>query len=152
MPHTHVILALLPNDAIDDEHMTLVYAGQTDQLVSAPLETMQEVCRRLATIFAPFPAWVTGMDAFGADSDVPVATIDSAQIHQLRACVEHFHNSQYGLRPHITALPGRPPRAPGSTFMFDRLALWYGDHREEFRLGTNYPLHGIGQRPLNSMV
>jgi hypothetical protein len=141
--HTGVIIALLPSDGIEDEHMTLVYAGDTDKLVSAPVSVMREACNRLSTIFMTFPAWVTGHDVFGDDEPVQVATIDAAQIWQLRHCVEMFHNSQFGLRPHITAVPGHALRPIGSTVWIDRVALWYGDHREEFRLGQNRPLYSM---------
>lgn len=141
--HTGVIIALLPSDGIDDEHMTLVYAGETDKLVSAPVSVMNEACSRMATLIQPFPAYVTGHDIFGDDEPVEVATIDSPMIWTMRHCVEHFHNSQFGLRPHITKMPGHPLRAPGSVLWMNRVALWYGEHREEFRLGMNRPLYSM---------
>lgn len=142
-PHTGVIIALLPSDGVGEEHMTLVYAGETDKLVSAPFSMMRETCNRLSTIFQPFPTWVTGHEIFGDDEQVEVATIDSPMIWSLRHCVEMFHNSKHGLRPHITAVPGHSLRAVGSAVWMDRIALWYGEQREEFRLGQNTPLYSM---------
>lgn len=141
--HTGVIIALLPSDGVDDEHMTLVYAGDTDRLVSAPVNVMHETCNRLSAIFQPFPAWVTGHEVFGDDEPVEVATIDSPMIWTMRHCVEAFHNSQFGLRPHITAVGSNQLRPVGSTLWIDRIALWYGEHRVEFRLGQNRPLYSM---------
>lgn len=137
--HTGVIIALLPSDSTGEEHMSLVYAGDTNTHVSAPVNVMDETCSRLALIFQPFPAYVTGHEKFGDDA-VEVATIDSPMIWALRHCVEHFQNSQYGLRPHITAV-GNQLRPVGAQLWIDRIACWYGEHRAEYRLGLNRPLY-----------
>jgi hypothetical protein len=140
--HSGVIIALLPSDAIEDEHMTLVYCGDIERLVTAPVSVMQETCSRLSMIFQPFSAYVTGHDIFGPSDDrVEVATIDAPMIWTMRHCVESFHMSQFGLRPHITKVGANPLRGVGSSIGINRIALWYGEHREEFRLGGNRPLY-----------
>ncbi len=141
--HTGVIIALIPRDQRGDEHMTLLYAGDLEEgLVSAPEPVIRETCNRLSNLFAPFPAYVTGHDTFGDDEPVQVATIDAPQIWQLRACVEPFQNSQFGLRPHITAVNGQL-RQVGEPVWIDRIASWYGDERTVFRLGVNTPLYAV---------
>lgn len=138
--HTGVIIALLPEDGVGEEHMTLVYAGNTDRLVSVPESMMRETCARLAKLFLPPTAIVLDHTVFGPEGEqVNVALIDGPMLHQLRACVEFMHNSEYGLRPHITAVNG-VLRPIGSPIRFNRIASWYGEERHEFFFGRNYPL------------
>ena len=141
--HTGVCIIGLPRDAVEDEHITIVYAGETDQLVSAPFSTMCEVVNRMASLFNPFPASVIGHDWFGPpDERVQVAKLDSPFLYTMRSCVEHFHNSQFGFRPHITAVNG-VLRPVGSTVWFNRIAVWYGEDRMERVLGVGMPMFSM---------
>lgn len=132
-----VIIVLIPRDARGDEHMTLVTAGEIGSTISAPRSTMAEVSNRLAMMFNPFGAAVIGNEMFGDRADTPVATLASPMLDTMRHCVEHFHNSQWGFRPHITKV-GPTVRPVGSTVWFNRVALWYGQDQESWVLGRSY--------------
>lgn len=144
------VIVIIPQDAVEDEHCTLVYAG-TPPVVTAPFDVMAEVCARMAMLFNPFPASVASHELFGgADDAVAVATLESPFLYTMSQCVEHFHFSQWGFRPHITALDGHPPRPVGSHVWMNRLALWYGDEHREWVLGVNR-IQSPWMRPLGQV-
>lgn len=134
--HTNIVVVLLPRDAQGDEHVTMVYAGDIDGTFTAYEHSLQEITGRLASMFHPFPAVVESHERFGDVGETPVAIVESPHLHSIRHCLEHFHNSQWGFRPHISAV-GAQLRPIGSQVWFNRIAVWYGPNRSSWALGQS---------------
>lgn len=132
--HTEICIVLLPRDAVEDEHLTVVYAGDIDGTFTAYEWTLHEITGRVASMMFPFPASVTSHESFGDVGEHRVAIVDSPHLHTIRHCVEHFHNSQWGFRPHISVVNGQL-RPVGSQVWFNRIAVWYGNSRRSWALG-----------------
>ena len=134
-----VILALLPRGSTGETHCTLVYGGTVGE--DAPHPTvLAKSAMHLARGFMPFDVTVTGHDMFGQEKDEPVNLIDSHHLHAMRHFVNHHNRSEFkDFKPHISVNEDTPHLALGSKLRMDRLALWYGEDRWSWALGTGEP-------------
>lgn len=127
-------VVVIPADAVGDEHCTLTYMG--DIPIAPPVGQIEFLVRNTARWWTPIVAQVDEHDTFGGDDPVQVARLNSTILASLQAIWQPFSTSEFSFRPHITALPGISIRPVGSLVRFNRLALWYGDDRKTYRLGT----------------
>lgn len=134
--HDGVILALLPRGSQGETHCTLVYAGTVGQDAPPP-EVLARSGMHLARGFLPFDAEVMGHDMFGENKDEPVNLIHSPTLHTMRHFVDHHNRSKFrDFKPHISVNESTPYLEIGQRLRMDRLALWYGDQRWAWALGT----------------
>lgn len=96
-----------PED-LSDAHCTLLYLGDMSE-ANFTKEDLQIVLQRLATK-SPGDVAITGLDLFGPDKNVLVATLDNGKLQQIRDSFErtlakiNVHNaSEYKeFKPHVT--------------------------------------------------
>lgn len=139
-----VMVALLPINSdwcqIDMPHMTLVYAGTTDDVDAPGLNDLAKDAASLAMLSGPQYLRVTGVKVFGdgtdADPQVNVLTLlPSPELWAMRRALEQWNASEFPFTPHCTVGP------LGSTVMnrpdyiaFDRMCVAYGDEYMTFWL------------------
>ncbi len=125
------IIALIPDDAVGDEHLTLVYVdGDAAEQVAGELHT---VTASIARMQQPFTADVVDHANFGMNGEDKVAVLQSPEAEALRFLVAHFSSSQWGFRPHITLVQ---PRPIGSRVRFNRVGTWIDEEQTNWRLGA----------------
>ena len=125
------IIALIPADAVGDEHLTLVYltAEQAEQCAWELHETTASISR----MQVPFIADVVAHADFGMDGEDTVAVLQSPEAESLRYLVAQYSASQWGFRPHVTLVQ---PRPVGSRIRFNRVGTWIGEEHTNWRLGA----------------
>lgn len=122
-----------------ETHCTLVYAGTVGDDAPHP-HTLARSGLHLARAFLPFDATVTGHEMFGENADEPVNRIHHSDLHAMRHFVEHHNRSEFkDYKPHISVNEDTPYLAIGQRLRMDRLALWYGDDRWSWALGSGEP-------------
>lgn len=125
------IIALIPADAVGDEHLSLVYVV-AEQAEQSAWE-LHETTAALARMQPPFIADVIAHADFGMDGDEKVAVLLCPEAETLRAMVDQYSSSQWGFRPHVTIVQ---PRPVGSRIRFNRVGTWIGEERTNWRLGA----------------
>ena len=115
-------------------HMTLAYVGDIEKIGLGDRDALRATCKYLASLLEPFELEKLSDATFG---DVPVALYQSIELAMLRDTVMNHANAGHIVRggetfpnwlPHITDGPDR--------VKIDRVALWLGDHRQEFPFKT----------------
>ena len=125
------IIALIPEDAIDGEHLTLVYVD-ADQAAQSVYE-LHDLTAGMARLTPPFFADVIGHANFGMDGEEKVAVLLCPEAEHLRYLVGRYSSSQWGFRPHVTLVQ---PRPVGSRIRFNRVGTWIGEQHTNWRLGA----------------
>jgi hypothetical protein len=132
-----VVIVALPRYAPPEVHCTIAYLGDVESAVVPP--NLASIVQAAAWFQVPFTARVVRPNQFGPDGEDSVVEIESIHLRSLRDSFEFLSASRWGFRPHITEQPGWPLPQPGTTIEFDRLALWHGDDRYVYALGTGAP-------------
>lgn len=96
-----------PED-LSDAHCTLLYLGEMEEATFTK-EDLQIVIQRLKTA-APGEVAITGLDLFGPEKNVLVATLDPGKLQPIRDSFERtlakiniFNASEYkDYKPHVT--------------------------------------------------
>ena len=133
---TGVCLMLIPTDAVDDEHCTLLYAGDYDA-PTLPENVIKTYASIIARMYAPIETCVVRHSLFGdVDGKVMVAELlVTTMLAQLRDVVADYTSSRWGFKPHITAV-GERIRPVGSHVQFNRIAVWWAGDRTTWRFGS----------------
>lgn len=141
---TGVMLAFLPTSSdwckIDIPHMTLVYAGTTDEFSPTDFNNLAKDAASLALLASPFYLTVKAVKKFGPPED-PVQGLSfqaTPDLWAMRKFVEKWNKSEFPFDPHCTIGPLNPlstyvdnvPR----TVQFDRLYLGFGNEGLTFNL------------------
>lgn len=137
-----VMIALLPISSdwstIKVPHMTLVYAGEVEDLQPGVQNELAKDACSLSMLSAPVSLRVDGVKVFGDDDDaVDVFTlVPNDEVRAMRRFVERWNKSEHDFNPHVTI--GR-----AGTFVtqeqpryitFDRITVGWGEDYLTFRL------------------
>lgn len=120
-------------------HMTLVYAGEVDDLPADSLSELAKDASALAQISKPITLRVTGKDVFGGrgyDTQVNVLTLENTQeVWSMRRFVERWNKSEYPFNPHVTVGPvGQAVNNVPHMIAFDRILVGWGKEYLTFNL------------------
>lgn len=140
--NTGVMIAYLPTNTEwckqDLAHMTLVYAGTTDQLKPTDQNALMKDALSAAAITNAFAAIVTGIETFGeGGEEVDVLTLyPKPDLLRARQLVERWNASQYkDFAPHATIGPkGSLVGTFPPVLYFDRIMVAWGDQQTVFPL------------------
>jgi 2'-5' RNA ligase len=111
MMETTAMIAYLPENGAwckqDLPHMTLVYAGPTDQMQATDLNAMAKDAITAARITGPFSLPVISVEQYGDEGEeVDVLVMYSTpQLIVARKLVEHWNKSEKPFTPHATVGP-----------------------------------------------
>lgn len=137
------MIALLPtNDEwceIDLPHLTLVFAGKTEDLNASDFSSLTKDASSLATLGRMIDLSVMGTDVFGPPEDrVYVLELrPSVDLMVMRKFVERWDKSDFpDYKPHCTIGPNPPDpmRIQPSRLMFNRILVAWGDEQVVFWL------------------
>ena len=135
------MIALLPTNAewstLKVPHMTLVYAGEIDDLPSGAFNALAKDACSLAMLSTPLTLRVNRIEVFGKeDEQVDVFTLVATdELRSMRNFVERWNASEYDFNPHVTVgPPGRFIEEPPRYLMFDRITVGWGETYLTFRM------------------
>lgn len=130
---TSVMVALLPNTVdwcrIDLPHMTLVYAGEIQDLKDSVHDRLIKTAIDISLSYGPVTTKVLKVDLFGENEDTEVFRLNKTpQLTAMRMVLETWNASVYPFNPHATIGPvgSFQPPAP-QELVFDRIAVAWGD-------------------------
>lgn len=138
-----VMIAFLPTNTDwcrqELPHLTLVYAGDKDELRDSALSDLAKDAMSVARLTGAFSLEVTGVETFGDDAEkVDVLTLyPTPQLLLARKMVEGWNASQYkDYKPHATIGPEGSALdiIVPSRIGFDRVVVSWGDKHVTFRL------------------
>lgn len=127
-----VMIALLPITTdwckIDLPHMTLVYAGEVEDVSYQSYVELTKDASHLASMNYPLTLEVTGEDLFGEARDTSVLTLrPNAQLKAMRHFVERWNQSEYEFNPHVTVGTASDRADPVPAIIaFDRIYVGVG--------------------------
>lgn len=141
------MIALLPMTTdwckINLPHMTLVYAGELENLSPGSFNELAKDACSLALVGRPLTLEVTGKEVFGNWTDNPNDQVDvfrlrpTQELLAMRRFVERWNASEHPFNPHVTIGPTNQngyveqPRL----LAFDRILVGWGEEYLTFRLG-----------------
>lgn len=137
-----VMLAFLPTYTewcnIDLPHMTLVYAGQKDELQPGDFNTLAKDAASLAMLTRPFSLRVKGIEIFGEGEQVKVLKLQATtELLAMRRFVEQWNKSQHPFNPHATIGPyASVVEVVPRILAFDRLMVAWGEEQITFWLNS----------------
>jgi 2'-5' RNA ligase len=151
-----VMIAFLPADGgwcrQPLPHMTLVYAGQEENLRPGAFNELAKDALSIAQMFrAPFSLKVVGIDQFGEDTienpKVDVLLLEKTpELERARKLVEGWNVSQHPFVAHSTLGPaGSAQGILPSSLVFDRVMVGWGPRHLVFGLGKYYPRESYPQ-------
>lgn len=136
-----VMIAFLPTDGSwckqDLPHMTLVYAGTTDELAPTAFNELAKDAVSVARLTGPFTLDILGVDVFGDEPKVDVLRLHpTARLLTARQLVERWNASEYKeFSPHATVGPeGSAEGDVPPQLYFDRIMVGWGYKRLVFPL------------------
>lgn len=137
-----VMIALLPVTSdwcqIDLPHMTLVYAGTTDDISPLDFNDIAKDAASLAMLADSAYLRVLGYDVFGTDPERVnvLKLLPTPELLAMRRFVEHWNASEFPFSPHCTIGPvGTPlPEFMPRTLAFDKVLASYGTDNMIFRM------------------
>lgn len=136
-----VMIALLPTSSewckIDLPHLTLVFAGEKDDLPETAFNELAKDACTIAMLSNRLNVRVLGSEVFGEEDKVDVLRVElSPELLAMRKIVERWNVSQYPFRPHVTVGPvgENPLMGHPSRLVFDRVMVGWGDERLTFNL------------------
>lgn len=138
------MIAFLPTDGSwcrqSLPHMTLVYAGTTDELQSTDFNDLGKDALVVARSMRPFALDVTGVEVFGDEEKVDVLTLyPSPQLLTARRLVEKWNKSEHPFNAHATIGPeGSAEGMLPSKLYFDRIHVGWGNQNMVFALDMHY--------------
>lgn len=139
---TGIMIALLPITSdwcqIDLPHMTLVYAGTTDQHKPTDFNEIAKDAASLAMLADAMMLKTTGIDIFGDDTEKVnvLKLLPTPELWAMRRFVERWNASEYPFNPHCTIGPvGTPlPMYTPPALAFDRIMVAWGEDQLTFRM------------------
>ncbi len=139
-----VMIAFLPTSSewcqLDLPHMTLVYAGTTDDRSPADFNTLAKDAATIAMLYHPFALSVTGVEVFGDEEKVDVLRFRmTPELVAARRIVQQWNASEHPFRPHATMGPTRVLASDAREFLpqvvgFDRIMVSWGEESITFKL------------------
>lgn len=135
-----VMIALLPVVSdwcrIEHPHMTLVYAGEADDLPQGSFNELAKDAASLAMLSHPLTLRVTGVETMGTDEKVDVFRLQpSSELLAMRRAVERWNASEFPFKPHCTIGPsGTYIENRPMYIAFDRICVGWGDEYLTFWL------------------
>ena len=137
-----VMVALLPVTSswckIELPHLTLVYAGEVDDLEVTDFNKISKDAASLSMLTRPLNLMVTGVEVFGEEDKVDVLRFQpTSQLLAMRHAVERWNKSEFPFRPHATMGPvGTRLLVPSipEYVAFDRIMVGWGDETLTFWL------------------
>lgn len=105
-----VMVALLPVGTswskIELPHMTLVYAGEIDDLDPSDFNKLAKDAASIASMNRPITLMVTDVEVFGDNDKVDVLRFRSTtELDAMRHVVDSWDKSEFPFRPHATMGP-----------------------------------------------
>jgi 2'-5' RNA ligase len=105
-----VMVALLPVGSswcrIELPHMTLVYAGEIDDLDPTDFNRLAKDAASIALMNRPITLSVTDVDVFGEEDKVDVLRFQlSSELEAMRHVVDSWNKSEFPFKPHATIGP-----------------------------------------------
>lgn len=105
-----VMIALLPLGSswcrIELPHMTLVYAGEIDDLEPGDFNKIAKDAASIAMMNRPLTLQVTDVEVFGEEDKVDVLRFRStSELDAMRHVVDGWNQSEFPFRPHATMGP-----------------------------------------------
>jgi 2'-5' RNA ligase len=138
-----VMIAFLPSQdsaeysTLEVPHMTLVYAGQRDDLSPNDYSALAKDAAAISMFTPPFTLVTTGVDIFGDDTErVKVLKFrPTPELLAMRRFVEHWNKSEHPFTPHSTIGPFNTDLAfvPRAVF-FDKITMGWGKEYLTFSL------------------
>lgn len=129
-----VMIALLPTTSdwckIKLPHMTLVFAGEIENLSQQSHNEMAKTALSLAMVCRTFSLVVMGTDVFGSgEEQVEVLRLrPDPEVLAMRHVVESWNASEFPFNPHVTVGPlGSTGDTIPDFITFDRVAVGWGD-------------------------
>lgn len=135
-----VMMALLPTTSDWCKqplpHMTLVYAGDKNDLSIGTKNEMAKAAMHLAMVNHLLTVPVIGVDSFGDNKDEEVLTLEATpQLLAMRSIVQRWNASQWPFSPHVTCGPiGSVGGNIPSSISFDQIALVWGTEMMAFKM------------------
>lgn len=135
---TSVMVALLPTNTywcnIELAHVTLVYAGDVEDLRETDRNDIAKTALDIAMDFEPFTVKVTGVELFGDEEPVDVLTLDlTPELIEMRKRLVYWNASQYtDYKPHATIGPAGPYKSEAvypESLTFDRIGFFWGENK-----------------------
>ncbi len=137
-----VMIALLPvtNDwcHIDLPHMTLVYAGTTEDLKPTVFNELAKDAASIAMLANRPVLKVLGTDVFGDEEKVDVLRLQpTPELLAMRRTVENWNASEHPFNPHVTIGPtGSFVEVIPTYLAFNRIMVQWGEENLTFWLKT----------------
>lgn len=134
------MIALLPVvsewSKLEYPHLTLVYAGEAQDLGSSALNEMAKDASSLSMLTPKFSLLTTGIAEFGEEEKVDALRLKSNTVLlSMRRFVEKWNASKHPFVPHITiGPPGSLVGMKPTVVAFDRIAAKVGDEEIVFWL------------------
>lgn len=138
-----VMIAFLPTTSEwckqELPHMTLVYAGTTNDLSPTDFNNLAKDACTVATLASPFYLRVVAMEQFGE----PGSLVDAFRLQTtpdllaMRRIVENWNQSQHPFNPHVTIGPvgsGNMLEVKPQVIAFNRLYVGWGSEGLTFNL------------------
>lgn len=137
-----VMIALLPITTdwskLDVPHMTLVYAGEVDDLPETAYVELAKDAAMLAMLSRPVQLKVKEKAIFGSDDEEKVDVFrlqPTSELLAMRRSVERWNASEFPFNPHVTIGPAGTFLEFSPTYLaFDRVCLGWGDEYLTFWL------------------
>lgn len=135
-----VMIALLPINSdwskLELPHMTLVFAGTTDELKPTAFNELGKDAASIAMISRTLTLRVLGVEIFGDEEKVDVLKLQSTpELLSMRRFVEHWNASKHPFNPHATIGPtGTFVEHIPSFVAFNRIMVGWGDEQLVFWL------------------
>lgn len=138
------MIALLPITTdwcrIELPHLTLVYAGEIEDLQPGQFNEMAKDASALAMLSNSIHLKTKGTDVFGGEGEEKVDVIKlqpSSELWAMRRAVENWDESEFPFNPHVTIGPIGSSMSlemmPGY-IAFDRIMVAWGDEYLTFWL------------------
>ncbi len=135
-----VMVALLPTTSewcrIDLPHLTLVYAGQRQNLKPTSFNELAKDAASISMLTMPIFLKVMGVEIFGDEDKVDVLRLQpSPELLSMRRVLESWNASEYSFNPHVTIGPtGSFFENPPGHISFNRVMVQWGKESLTFWL------------------
>lgn len=136
-----VMVALSPVSTswcrIEPPHVTLVYAGDLNDLPVTAFNDLAKGASALASLTRPIALDVTGVEVFGDEDKVDVLKLrPTPELLAMRHALSSWDVSEHDYSPHATIGPvGSRTLVPiPDRLLFDRICVWWGDETLSFWL------------------
>lgn len=140
---TGVMVAFLPTSTdwskIALPHLTLVYAGTTDDLKLPQINELAKDAASLASLASPFCLRVIAKEVFGDQGEQVDAfrLQPTTELWAMRRNLEKWNKSQHPFTPHVTIGPAgssNPMDLVPRAICFDRMYVGWGEESLTFWL------------------